>query len=70
MYEDYDTNRREVLECLNDWISNGYGDECFWEVWPECPTEGILTPNKVMAFIRQQHEEIERLKYYYNARGC
>ena len=38
-----------VRQSLHDWIDSGRGDECFWEGWPECPTEIDLTPNMVLA---------------------
>lgn len=40
--------RDHVMESLNDWVAAGRGDECFWESWPECPTEIELTPNMVL----------------------
>jgi hypothetical protein len=33
-----------IIDICNQWIEKGYGDECFWEPWPECPTEEVLTP--------------------------
>lgn len=45
-------NKKElVLKCLSDWINAGMGDECFWEEWPECPTEILLTPNMVLELL-------------------
>ena len=40
-----------VRQSLQDWIDSGQGDECFWEAWPECPTEIELTPNMILAVL-------------------
>ena len=42
---------RLVRQSLNDWVESGRGDECFWEGWPECPTEIDLTPNMILAVL-------------------
>jgi hypothetical protein len=42
---------RLVRQSLNDWVESGRGDECFWEEWPECPTEIDLTPNMILAVL-------------------
>jgi hypothetical protein len=40
-----------VRQSLEEWIESGRGDECFWEGWPECPTEIELTPNMILAVL-------------------
>jgi len=44
-------HERLVRQSLQDWIDSGRGDECFWEGWPECPTEIELTPNMILAVL-------------------
>ena len=45
--------QRLVRQVCLDWCSNGMGDECFWEEWPECPTKITLTPHMVLAAISE-----------------
>ena len=42
---------RLVRQSLQDWIDAGYGNECFWETWPECPTNIDLTPNMILTVL-------------------
>ena len=49
-------DRRIVRQVCLDWCSNGMGDECFWEYWPECPTETTLTPYMVLAAISEAND--------------
>jgi hypothetical protein len=51
-----------VKDICQAWAQAGYGDECFWEHWAECPTEETLTPNMLLACIEAQAAEIERLR--------
>ena len=55
-------NDATVKDICQAWAQAGYGDECFWEHWAECPTEETLTPNMVLACIETQAAEIERLR--------
>lgn len=50
--------QRLVRQVCLDWCSNGMGDECFWEEWPECPTEITLTPHMVLAAISEANKKI------------
>lgn len=50
-----------VQMVIDDWTRADMGDECFWEDWPECPTECSLTPNMVKAAIDQQAAVIAEL---------
>ena len=44
---------RAVESILVQWVEAGYGDECFWEGWPNCPSpQDDLTPNMVIAALR------------------
>lgn len=42
----------EVKRICNEWVAAGQGDECFWESWPEEPSEDLLTPNMVLKAIK------------------
>ena len=55
-------NDATVKDICQAWAQAGYGDECFWEHWAECPTEETLTPTMVLACIETQAAEIERLR--------
>ena len=45
--------------CL-EWELDGLGEECFWEQWPECPTESSLTPRMVLEAIRELEQPNEQ----------
>lgn len=46
--------KEELIKLCEKWIADGYGDECFWEGWPECPTPDTpLTPNQLLTFLNQ-----------------
>ena len=49
--------QRLVRQVCLDWRNNGMGDECFWEEWPECPTEVPLTPHMVLAAISEANDQ-------------
>jgi hypothetical protein len=51
-----------VKRACEQWISAGYGEDCFWEDWPECPCEDSLTPNQVMAAVAKLESENQRLR--------
>lgn len=51
-----------VLKCLSDWISAGMGDECFWEEWPACPTEILLTPNMVLELLEDNVKIMKQIE--------
>lgn len=51
-----------VKRVCEQWISAGYGEDCFWEDWPECPCEDSLTPNQVMAAVAKLEAENQRLR--------
>lgn len=46
-----------VKSVCEQWISAGYGEDCFWEDWYECPCEDSLTPNQVMAAVTKLEAE-------------
>lgn len=51
-----------VKRVCEQWISAGYGEDCFWEDWPDCPCEDSLTPNQVMAAVAKLEAENQRLR--------
>lgn len=51
-----------VKKICKQWISAGYGEDCFWEDWPECPSDDSLTPNQVMAAVAKLEAENRRLR--------
>lgn len=46
--------KQAVINCCQDWINAGMGDECFWEEWIDCPTEYNLTPNMIIKAIYEK----------------
>lgn len=52
-----------VKRICKQWISAGYGDEYFWDHWPECPSEESLTPNQLMAAVAKLEAANQRLKF-------
>jgi hypothetical protein len=46
--------RTLIIQACKDWIEKGFGDECFWEGWPDCPTEIIFIPNMVMEALNKK----------------
>lgn len=51
-----------VKHVCEQWISAGYGDDCFWENWPDCPCEDSLTPNQVMAAVTKLENENQQMR--------
>lgn len=51
-----------VKSVCEHWISAGYGEDCFWENWPDCPCEDSLTPNQVMAAVTKLENENQRMR--------
>lgn len=50
-----------VQMVIDDWTRANMGDECFWEDWPECPSECSLTPNMVKAALEANQQAIAEL---------
>lgn len=45
-------SKDQIVFLCENWIASGYGDVCFWEPWPECPTPLLnLTPNGLLTLI-------------------
>ncbi len=45
-----------IKRVCQSWVDSGWGDESFWEHWPECPTDDTLSAKQVLDRI----EELER----------
>jgi len=49
-----------VIRACSDWVNAGQGNDCFWEGWPECPTEQEITPMMVLrAIISLQNSQAQ-----------
>ena len=51
----------KVESVIDDWLRWDMGDDCFWEDWPECPTEQNLTPNMVKSALDHNKAAIAEL---------
>jgi uncharacterized protein (UPF0335 family) len=40
------------------WVDAGWGDESFWEHWPECPTDDTLSAKQVLDRIEELNERL------------
>jgi hypothetical protein len=45
-----------IKRVCQSWVDAGWGDDPFWEHWPECPTDDTLSAKQVLDRI----EELER----------
>lgn len=47
----------KILQICKEWIKDERGNDCFWEGWPECPSEGILTPNMLLEILTTPNDK-------------
>lgn len=46
-----------IIAICDEWIAAGAGDECFWEGWPECPSQGAITPKDLKVVLSRRASE-------------
>lgn len=52
-------SKEDLILICKKWINEGYGDESFWEPWPECPTPELkLTPNALLSILKADQGEM------------
>jgi hypothetical protein len=48
----YDILEKSVRSICDDWVKAGFGRDCFWEDWVECPSEDrTITPMDILTLL-------------------